>query len=207
MKHKILPGFIVLEGLDGSGTTTQLELLSESFNKAGIPAVPTCEPTDMTLGRTIRTVLKKEEKVQPETLARLFTADRNEHLYNPSSGIIRLLNEGKTVISDRYLFSSLAYQSLDLSFDLVYKLNRNFPLPRFLFFIDTSIEECQSRIGKRNAEELFEYSEIQERILENYMKAFKKYRGSGMNYCRINGNNSPEKINEEIWKIAGSAEK
>ena len=207
MKHKILSGFIVLEGLDGSGTTTQLELLAESFRKAGIPALSTCEPTDMTLGRTIRTVLKKEEKVHPETLARLFTADRNEHLFNPSSGIVRMISEGKRVISDRYLFSSLAYQSLDLDFDLVYELNSRFPLPEYLFFIDTSIEECQKRLGKRNAEELFDDSEIQEKIYSNYMQAFKRYGRSGMKYHVVDGNKPAEKINEEIWKIAGSAEK
>ncbi len=103
--------FIVFEGLDGAGTTTQLHLLEKNLKEAGVTVFATAEPTDSAIGRLIRSVLRKEISVEPKTLAMLYATDRYEHLYG-KGGIIEHLDAGDTVICDRYLYSSIAYQSI-----------------------------------------------------------------------------------------------
>lgn len=132
-KSEIIRGFIVFEGLDGAGTTTQAGLLEKKFKEEGITCSAGFEPTDNFIGKIIRRILRGEEEVAPGTLAKLFAADRHEHLYNNSSGIIARCRRGEIVISDRYLFSSLAYQSIIFGFDRVLKLNSEYPLPEHLF--------------------------------------------------------------------------
>lgn len=199
MDYKILPGFIVIEGLDGSGTTTQMEQLYKKFANTSITSVKTCEPTDFPTGKLIRQVLLKEFSVHPETLARLFCADRYEHLHKEKTGIIDTCGSGTKVICDRYLFSSLAYQSLNCSFESILELNSSFPLPEHCIFIDTSIKECQNRMESRKNVELFDYLHIQEKIRNNYLRAFKVFSHSKMKMHVINGDDTAEKITQNIW--------
>ena len=207
MKHKILKGFVVIEGLDGSGTTTQLGLLSQKFRKANINVFPTNEPTDYPFGKLIRSVLKKEINAEPGTLARLFAADRYEHIYNKHNGIIRNIDNGVCVICDRYLFSSLAYQSLECGFNEVFELNKDFPLPEHLFFIDTPIEVCQRRIGARTEREIFEFAEMQDSILKNYQKSFDVFKDSQMKFHKIDGSENEKNICLNLWNKLFPAEK
>ncbi len=180
MNIEILQNFIVFEGLDGAGTTTQSKKLSERLG-----GFHTFEPSDNIIGKMIRSILKGDTDITKETLVFLFAADRNQHV----SLIRKFLDEGKTVVCDRYLFSSLAYQSLDVDFEKVFELNKSFPLPEHLFFIDTPIEECQRRINHRNqTKEIFEGIELQERILFNYNKSLKRYEDFGFKYHRLDGN-------------------
>ena len=145
----ILGRFIVLEGLDGAGTTTQLGLLQEAVHRRGDHCVATCEPTGGPIGRMLRKVLRGDLRMEPCTLALLFAADRSEHLHRQPDGVLAQLRTGSIVASDRYLFSSLVYQSLECSPDYVTALNARFPLPRHLFFIDTPPELCQQRLAAR----------------------------------------------------------
>lgn len=124
-----LQGFIVFEGLDGAGTTTQARRIVDWINATGTPAEFTWEPTDMPTGRLIRDVLSDAGPVEPWTLALLFAADRHEHVYRPNSGILARLSRGIRVVSDRYLFSSLAYQGAYAQATAVEALNSGFPLP------------------------------------------------------------------------------
>lgn len=196
----ILNCFIVIEGLDGSGTTTQLNLLEQKLKKNKIDVFKTTEPTDSPIGVLIRDVLGKKLTIDPQTLAYLFASDRNEHLYG-KNGISEKTEKGKWVISDRYLFSSVAYQSLSSNRDWVIELN-NFPLPQFLFFIDVPPEVCSHRMKKRSAAvELFDNIELQNKILENYNYSFEKLSAQGMNFHRIDGQKTTEDICEEMWNI------
>ena len=108
----VLSNFVVLEGIDGSGTTSQLRLLKEKFalEDKGNSVVFTQEPTSGSIGILIRSALQGSSVFAPETMTRLFAADRCEHLYG-KEGIKAALTAGKAVFSDRYLFSSLAYQT------------------------------------------------------------------------------------------------
>ena len=198
----VLKNFIVLEGLDGSGTTTQLNLLSKELENRGEAVFSTCEPSPLPTGRLIRRILEKEIVTEAETLARLFSADRYEHLYNKSDGIITHLSKNEIVITDRYLFSSLAYQSLECGFDFVKSIN-DFPLPEYLVYIDVTPEVCRQRMKNRDLEELFDGESIQMNIVGNYEKGMGTFPGSGMNLIRIDGSKAPEEICIEIMKAIG----
>ena len=195
--NSVWKGFYVLEGLDGSGTTSQLHLLLKAFAERGIPAAGTWEPSDLPVGLLIRRILRKELRVEPETLARLFSTDRFEHLYNETRGIRALLDRGQKVFCDRYLFSSLAYQSLGCGYETVRALN-DFPLPEKLFFVDVPPEICRDRRHQRDMEELFEDMSFQEQLLANYRRALEDYRDTGMEIHIIDGTGTPEEVREEI---------
>ena len=108
----VLKNFIVFEGIDGAGTTTQQRLLKERLQSQfpHIGCHSTAEPTSGPTGTFLRSVLRGEVQVSPRTAAYLFAADRQEHLA-ATGGIEELCRNNTIVISDRYLFSSLAYQS------------------------------------------------------------------------------------------------
>lgn len=109
----ILKNFVVFEGLDGTGTTSQIRLLQEAFASRGRQdaVLFTCEPTDGSIGKLIREALSGTVDFDAQTIAYLFGADRCEHIHG-KEGILAQLRAGKAVFSDRYLFSSLAYQGL-----------------------------------------------------------------------------------------------
>jgi len=138
------PGkLIVLEGLDGAGTTTQARLLGEWLRaQAFVPTVHvTWEPTDGLVGLLIRRILTHQEVAQPRTLAALFVADRLEHLYRPQ-GVAAQLQAGAWVVMDRYYLSSLAYQSLSLTPNEVgwlYEMHAPCLRPDVTFFLDACI--------------------------------------------------------------------
>ncbi|QEN03273.1 dTMP kinase [Thiospirochaeta perfilievii] len=201
MKTEVLKNFIVLEGLDGAGTTTQLNSLTAKLIEDNLTVFKTFEPTDQNIGRLIRSVLQKKISLEAKTISKLFVADRYEHIYG-KDGIIEHLDNGEYVICDRYLFSSLAYQSPDCDFDFVYNINKDYPLPEYLFFISTPVEVCQERLDKRGDEkELFDAKEFQKQVVSFYNKALEIYKDSGINIQIIDGNKSPNDITNEILNI------
>ena len=109
----ILKNFIVFEGIDGAGTSTQIEILKKRADADRF--FFTTEPTDSETGKFLRKMLKGDVELDPCTSAFLFAADRNEHLYGnggTNCGVVAQAQSGKIVVSDRYLFSSLTYQSV-----------------------------------------------------------------------------------------------
>jgi dTMP kinase len=199
----VLKNFIVLEGLDGAGTTTQAELLHERYAERGIRAVLTREPTDHAAGLVIRKILRKETFALPQTLAYLFAADRNEHIHGPG-GIRDMTEQGCRVISDRYLFSSLAYQSVDCGWDLVRTLNDLFPLPEILIFLDIPPREGEKRLQSRPEREIFEFEDFQTRAAAGYKRALREYAASGMRILSMDATQTPQAIHEAIWNFIES---
>ncbi|HUZ18023.1 MAG TPA: dTMP kinase [Spirochaetia bacterium] len=204
-RPKVLSGFIVIEGLDGAGTTTQLSRISARFRALGRSCYATAEPTDAPIGRLIRAALRKEIAVDPCTLALLFAADRNEHLFAKDQGIIARLARGEIVVCDRYLFSSLAYQSVGCGYDYVGSLNAPFPLPEHLIFIDVPPEECQRRIAKREGKELFEELEMQNEILRNYRRGIDSITGSGTRVATVDGTVTEAEVEEKVWSLVSGS--
>ncbi len=205
---EVLAGFIVLEGLDGSGTTTQCHLLQKKFEAAGQASLYTCEPTDSFIGKAVRQVLQHQQVVAEGTLAKLFAADRHNHIYHPEDGIIACLEKGNKVICDRYLFSSLAYQSVDWNFDSVWDLNRSFPLPEELVFLDVSPDEGYRRVVQRNStREIYERMELQEEIRSNYFHAFTLFDHADMNINIFDGTLPVEELEELVWNKLSSSDK
>jgi dTMP kinase len=200
--------FIVLEGGDGSGTTTQLHLLAADFAKAGLPAWITSEPTDSPEGLLIRRILSGELSRDPGTLARLFAADRNEHL-KAAGGILDRLGRGEIVVCDRYVLSSLAYQGVACGPELPAQLNAAFPLPELLIYFDLEPELSIQRLEARQNLDIFEKLPIQERVRAAYREALAGFAENscaptGMKIVRVDAAQPVETVHQSVRSaIAG----
>jgi dTMP kinase len=158
--------FICIEGLDGSGKTTQAVLLTERLHKR-YNAIYTSEPSNGKTGTFIRDCCLYEKKRLPTAVeALLFAADRIEHVENE---IKPALAEGKLVICDRYLYSSLAYQgSAGLSLEWIKSVNSHALQPDFAIFIDVSPELVLERLQRKKS--VMETLETQQKVREVYLK-------------------------------------
>ncbi|EFW37530.1 dTMP kinase [Treponema phagedenis] len=197
--------FIVFEGIDGTGTTSQLRLLRERFASIGKAekVVFTQEPTDTEIGKLIRKALSKELSLEQKTIAQLFAADRTEHIYG-NAGIIEHTANGKAVFSDRYFFSSLAYQGLSVGKSLAKKLNEDFPLPELLFFFDIPVQTSMSRIDKRGLQkEIYEKKDFQTAVRQEYLRIIEEYEKSApeMQIIRIDAEKDIQEIHQKIWSF------
>jgi dTMP kinase len=141
------PQFIVFEGLDGSGKSTQIQMLAAYYAAKGEPCVVTREPSDGNpVGQLTRYTMERKHRLENETIALLFAADRYEHL---TREILPALQTGKHVICDRYYYSNFAYQG---NFARVVEYNRasmELLKPDAVFFLDVMPEECMRRINAR----------------------------------------------------------
>lgn len=171
--------FIVFEGLDGSGTTTQAELLFKYFKEHGKKVYLTSEPTRSLIGGLITSQLQNQWQSSPECLQLLFTADRDYHL---EKQIIPLLKKGVTVICTRYILSGLAYGSLGIKDEKWLKeINKKFLWPDITFLINVSPKVCVQRIRKeRFHEELFEKEDKLKKVQKSYLKFVKKFKNIHM---------------------------
>jgi len=199
-----LKDFIVFEGLDGSGTTTQARLLEQSLAAQGRQVEFTGEPTDNPIGRLLRQALSGSAPLCRSSIAYLFAADRNQHLHAPDSGILAAVSAGRVVLCDRYIFSSLAYQSIDCPEELIARLNADFPLPRLLIYLDVPVEVCLERIRGRTRKEIFEYREFQQKAKLGYERVVESYRRRGLDVLAVDGNRPPGLIHAEIHAAAAA---
>lgn len=189
--------FIAFEGLDGSGSSTQSRLLAEKLEANGHPVLLTKEPTsDTPIGKMIREILQHKWECSPEGLQLLFSADRAEHLKNE---IEPALKNGQIVITDRYLFSTIAYGSLSVNdTDWLKCLNKHFRLPDITFLFKLDPKVCIERIqGRGNEFELFEENEKLGKIWMGYEKLAEEYE----NIHIIDAGKSIEEIQDEVWDI------
>lgn len=198
----ILKNFIVFEGIDGSGTSTQIQMIANT-NKIKFAA--TSEPTKNETGLFLRKMLKGDFSIDERTAAYLFAADRCEHIYG-KNGILELLKQGKTVISDRYFFSSLAYQSSVCGKELPRLLNSPFPLPEYLFYFKINPEISLKRVNSRNeTKEIYEKLDIQIKTAALYDEVIEEYKKmeteNEMKIITIDASKSIEEVNSEIMKI------
>jgi len=204
MNGEVRGKFFVIEGIDGSGKSTQMKLLEEKLESKGVHIHMTFEPTDNSIGKIVRSVINKQVEVSSKTLAALFLADRIDHIESKVHGMLEMVSNGITVISDRYYWSSFAYHSLDDPMEWVVQLNdicRKLLKPDFTFFLDIPIETSLSRIeANRSQKDLFEKKEVLTEVRENYLKAFREY-GDPEEYKIIDANRSSNQIFEEIWEI------
>ncbi len=197
----ILKNFFVFEGIDGAGTTTQINLLRKRPDADRF--VFTAEPSLSPSGKFLRQILSGEVSLDPRTTAFLFAADRNEHLYGNSSddcGIVSKCTDGKFVVSDRYLFSSLTYQSVTCGEELPQKLNEDFPLPEILFFFDIDPEISLKRVLSRGETEIYEKLDFQKATAERYRAVIDRYEkmNTGMKIIRLDAARSVDEIAGEI---------
>jgi dTMP kinase len=200
------PGkFIVIEGLDGSGQSTQAKLIFNYLKERRKKVLLTKEPTTYSKpAKEIRKILDKKKKIDPFRLQLLFARDRKEHL---EKEIIPALKRNKIVISDRYLFSSLAYgMASGVSFKKLLELNKKFISPDIVFFLRVRPQICIERIKKRGEKlTLFEDKKRLEKVYKNYQKIFKKIKEDfAFLKCQvkiINGEGTISKVFNGIKKI------
>jgi dTMP kinase len=182
--------FIVIEGLDGSGKTTQAKFLAKKLEKT-YKVLLTAEPSLGKIGTFIREDCLYEDKRLPtEAEALLFAADRIEHMNNE---VKPALFEGKVVICDRYTYSSLAYQgSSGLSMDWIKTINARALQPDFSIFIDVAPEKVIARLQRKKS--VMETLETQQRVREVYLKYVEKGE-----LIRVNGDNAKDVVAEELY--------
>lgn len=200
----ILKNFIVLEGIDGAGTSTQIKKICETNPEK---YVATAEPTKNETGKFLRRMLGGEFSVDEKTNAYLFAADRCEHIFG-KGGVKELCESGKIVVSDRYFFSSMAYQSVSCGEELPKLLNSPFPLPEYLFFFEINPEISLGRVNARNEKkEIYETIEKQKKIADQYNKVISEYEAesskSGMKVIRVDASKSIEEVTTFIFKELG----
>ncbi len=167
--------FIVFEGIDGSGKSTQIKLLKKYLLNKGIDCYTTSEPTDSPFGSLIHQCMTGRVETDDKTIAGLFVADRLDHLYNKKNGLINKINNGITVISDRYYFSSYAYHGAYMPMDWVIEANRlsaEALKPDINIFLDITPQKSIERLMNRNSLERYEEIESMTLIRDKYFEAF-----------------------------------
>lgn len=201
MSEKKQGCFIVFEGIDGAGKTTQIERLAERLRREGRRVYTTAEPTESVTGGLLRDALGGVSRRSAAEMAALFVLDRTFHNVNPVNGIQKMLADGYDVISDRYYYSSMAYQGSETDFEWVRDMNLNCPeicRPDLCIFLDLTPEESMARIdGSRATHEIYENRERLEAVRKQFFRAFEAL-GDKEQVCIVNAYRPIEQIHEEI---------
>lgn len=196
--------FIVFEGIDGAGKSTQARLLSERLEGLGRRVVMTAEPTDLASGRELRRVLRGEVKKSDCEIAAMFTLDRIAHNTDADQGIEALLSEGACIICDRYYYSTLAYQGSVVDYGWVKAMNTICPEirhPDVCIFLDLTPEQSMKRISVgRDSVEIYENEETLARVRDTFMKVIEDMRETDRIEI-VDASGEIEKISDRIFEI------
>ena len=194
--------FIALEGIDGSGKSTQIGRLVQRLRSRGINCRATREPTGRPVGVLIRQALTGQVSLDPRVIAALYAADRIDHLVNGEDGLLSLVEGGVTVVTDRYYFSSYAYHSVDMDMDWVIGANAvsaGLLRPTLTVFLDVSAERAMERIRRgRDRVELFEREDRLRRTRALYFEAFERLKGTE-NVAVVDGDGPEDQVAERVW--------
>jgi len=185
--------FICIEGIDASGKTTQARQLVRELRRRGFKAVYTTEPSQGEIGKFIRTyVLQRKRRVPIAVEALLFAVDRVDHL---EQKVKPALQKGKIVVSDRYVYSSLAYQgAAGLDLNWIEEINRSIVVPDLAIYLDVPPEVVVKRMKRKRS--VMERLEVQRKVREVYMKFVEDGR-----LIRVDGDRSKDEVSEDVRKI------
>ena len=199
--------FIVLEGIDGAGTTTQARLLAEWLESEGHPVLLTAEPTSRAVGTIIRQILRGRltdeaghaVEADETTMALLFAADRADHL---QSVILPALDAGKVVVSDRHYLSSVAYQSIGVEVSWVESLNARFRRPDLTILLDIDPEvSLRRKHAQGQPAERYEKVRTLEGVRAGYLKAIEHARAAGERVEILDGARSIEAVQAHLSQL------
>lgn len=196
--------FIVFEGLDGSGKSTQISLLEKKLKAEGRKVMVTAEPTQSVTGGALRDALSGNYSRSQAELAAMFLADRIFHNVNKNTGIQAALEKGFDVICDRYYYSSFAYQGMDCGLEWVMKMNLDCPeimKPDVCIFLDLDAEGSKRRIDtNRAAAEIFEQEETLKAVRSKFFEVFELLEDENIRI--IDASRSIGEIAEDISAVA-----
>lgn len=198
MKLHKYPGiFVDIEGLDGSGSHTQAKLVTRVLEKEGLKPFLTKEPSAGPAGDLLRRILTgKDSSFPPSSVQLLFAADRGWHL---EKEIIPRLEKGEVVVTDRYLWSSVAFGSVELSRQWLLDLNSDFILPDLTVFLEVSPETCLARLAReKTGVELLEKEEELARAWANYHALASKYWWANLQI--VDGERDKKTVTEAVWR-------
>lgn len=200
--------FIVLEGLDGSGKSTQISMLAQRLQAQGRRVYCTAEPTSSAIGGLIRDTMSGCHRRSGAELGALFLADRISHNVNPVWGIRKFLQEGQDVVCDRYYYSSFAYQGLSTDLAWVMDMNLNCPditKPDLCVFLDVDYHSCKERLDRDRAFlEIFEQdAERLNATRQLFLEVFHQLEGRE-NIQIVDANRPPEVVAEEIFTLVSA---
>ncbi|GJJ11374.1 hypothetical protein Clacol_005606 [Clathrus columnatus] len=198
--------FIVVEGLDRSGKTTQTNLLCEHLSKIGDRPVKLIKFPDRTtpIGQMIDNYLRSKSELDDHAIHLLFSANR----WEMRSSLLQLLNEGITVICDRYAFSGVAFtfakslvasapeSTRKLTYEWCRTPDAGLPAPDLILFLDISAEVAKLRGGY--GDERYEKAELQQRVREVYKRIQDDMQTSGVHWISINASHEMEVVKQEI---------
>ena len=194
--------FIVLEGIDGSGKSSQIGPLMKRLEGLGVPCRADREPTGRPVGSLIRQIFTGRVTADNRVIAALYAADRIDHLVNEVDGLCAAIDQGITVVSDRYYFSSYAYHSVDMDMEWVIQANSvsaGLLRPTLTVFLDVPVETTLERIHKnRFVEEIFDQEDRLRKTRELYFRAFECLKGVE-NVAVVDGSGTQEQVAERIW--------
>lgn len=197
------PGrFLAFEGIDGSGKSTQAQRLLARLQARGVRCRGTQEPSDGPVGAMLRQILTGRMAADGRVIAGLFTADRLDHLVNPRDGILRQVQSGVTVVTDRYYFSSYAYQGVEVDLDWLIQSNRlsaELLRPDATIFLDVPVPQALERIGRnRSHTELFEREDRLAATREKYLEAFERL-SDRETVLTVDADADADTVEERVW--------
>ncbi|MCI5596775.1 MAG: dTMP kinase [Lachnospiraceae bacterium] len=194
--------FIAFEGIDGSGKSTQIALLEQRLKEEGIPVYVTREPTDGPYGAMLHTIMTGRLDACEETIAALYVADRMDHIKNKRNGLLAKIEEGITVLTDRYYFSSYAYQGAHISMDWTIMANSicaQALRPDLNLFFDLKPEVSFARISQNRTDfEIYEKLDNLRNTRQKYLEAFERLKDQEK-VSFIDADQSTEQIAEDVW--------
>lgn len=206
MRANTYPGtFIVLEGIDGSGTTTQVKQLAQRLRALGYTVTTTAEPSNGPIGRLLRKFLgnalpRPAGDMLSWMLTLLFSADRIEHL---STDVEPALQRGHVVLCDRYVLSTYAYQA-DIIGDActhwITQVSDNALCPDLTVVLNVDPEKGMRRLEGRGRKEFYEKLEIQQRVARNYLSLV-DWAGLGA-IVLMEGEGAPDEIADQLLALA-----
>lgn len=196
--------FIVFEGIDGAGKTTQIELLEQWMRARGRRVLRTAEPTESVSGGLLRDALGGVSNRTACEMAALFVLDRIFHNVNPVTGIQKMIEDGVDVICDRYYYSSLAYQGSETNAEWVRSMNLECPeirRPDLCIFLDLTPEQSMERINRgRVTHEIYENTEKLKNVRNRFFEVFDALRETER-ICIVDAARPIDQIHAEIASL------
>lgn len=192
--------FIVFEGIDGSGKSTQARLLAARLQDAGVPVHQTAEPTNGPVGTLIRNGFNRRVDLDDRVIASLFVADRLDHITNAHDGMLGIVERGTTVLCDRYHLSSQAYQASDVGSEWIASSNSistDLMLPDLTIYLDVSPEVALERLASgRTTTDRFEVDERLRAARERYAEAIER---ADEVVVTVDADRSTDELAEAVW--------